>query len=126
MKDVKIDQGVKSGGSFAWFFQRISGAILLLALLAHFWVLHFFAPHHGEITFDSVMMRLQHPVWKGIDLLFLIAAIYHGMNGVILVINDYLHHPRWRMLVVGVLWVGALWFLLIGAMTILSLPKGGF
>ncbi len=126
MRDAKINKGAGSGGAFDWYLQRISGAILLLALIAHFWVLHFFPPQHGEITFESVMQRLQHPVWKGIDLLFLTAGIFHGMKGVLIVVNDYLHNPRWRMFIVGLVWTAALWFLLVGAMTILGLPGGGF
>ena len=124
MKDVRLDKGIYSGGSFNWFFQRISGAVLLFALLIHFWVLHFFPPDGGEITYKSVMIRLQHPAWKAIDLLFLVVGLYHGLNGLMIVINDYLHQPRLRMLVVGTLWVAVLWFLILGAMTILGLQGG--
>ena len=125
MIDKKVDMGHQSGGAFEWFFQRISGAFLLFALLAHFWVLHFFAPAHGEITFDSVMTRLQHPLWRTIDLLFLVFAIYHAVNGIKLVIHDYLHKPRLRMFLIGILWVVGIWLLVTGSMTILNLPKGG-
>lgn len=125
MKDVKKDLGFQSGGAFHWYFQRISGAVLLIALLVHFWVLHFFAPPHGEITFDAVMERLQHPLWRALDILFLVVGIYHGMNGIMISINDYLHRPVLRIFVVGLLWVAALFFLIIGTLTILGLPNGG-
>ena len=117
------NRGIRSGGAFVWFMQRISGAVLLLALLLHFWVLHFFpfGSEHGEITFDIVMKRLSHPLWRTIDLLFLVVGLYHGMNGIILVVNDYIRNSRWRTLIVGVLWVAALFFLIIGSMTILGL-----
>lgn len=116
------DRGTRSGGAFQWFAQRISGAALLIALLIHFWVLHFFpADPHGEITFDIVMQRLAHPLFKTVDLIFLVTAIYHGMNGLILVVHDYLHKPALRMFVVGSLWVVGIWFLILGSITILSL-----
>ena len=120
-----INRGIRSGGAFNWFFQRISGAMLLLTLLAHFWVIHFFPPAHGEITFESVMQRLQHPAWKTIDLSFLIFALYHGMNGVFMVVHDYVHSNGLRILITAILWVVALWLLVFGSLTILGLPTGG-
>ncbi len=119
------NRGIRSGGAFAWFFQRISGAFLLIALLAHFWVIHFFPPAHGEITYHSVMLRLQHPLWKTIDLLFLILGLYHGMNGVMMVIHDYIHTNGLRILITAALWMAALWLLVFGSLTILGLPTGG-
>jgi succinate dehydrogenase / fumarate reductase membrane anchor subunit len=116
--------GIRSGGAFAWFFQRITGAYLLLALLAHFWVLHFFPAEHGEITFQTVMQRLNNPIWKTVDLLFLFCALYHGMNGVMMLVNDYVHKSGWRLFIVGLLWIVALFYLIIGSMTILGLSGG--
>lgn len=115
------ERGIGSGGAFNWFFQRISGAVLLLALLAHFWVIHFFPPAHGEITYESVMLRLQNPLWRTVDLLFLVFGLYHGMNGVIMVVHDYVHKSMPRMLIVGALWTAAIFFLVVGSMTILGL-----
>jgi len=118
------ERGLGSGGAFGWFFQRITGAILLITLLGHFWVLHFFPPDHGAITYESVMQRLSHPLWRTFDLLFLVFGLYHGMNGVTLVIHDYVSSKGWRMALVGTLWVAAVFFLLIGSMTILGLAGG--
>jgi len=122
---IDRDQGIRSGGAFGWFMQRITGAVLLLALLAHFWVLHFFPPSHGNITYETVMQRLQNPAWRTVDLLFLVFGLYHGMNGIIIVINDYIRNSGVRTLLVGVLWVATIWFLIIGSMTILGLAGGG-
>lgn len=120
-----INRGIRSGGAFNWFFQRISGAMLLLALLAHFWVIHFFPPAHGEITYESVMARLQHPAWKTTDLLFLFFGLYHGMNGVLMVVHDYIHKAGLRIVIISVLWIAAIWLLIMGSLTILGLPTGG-
>lgn len=35
-------QGSKSTGSVTWVLQRVTGVVLILLLLAHFWVQHFF------------------------------------------------------------------------------------
>ena len=118
---IDRDKGYRSGGAFAWFFQRISGAFLLFALLVHFWVLHFFPSAHGEITYTVVMERLQHPLWRAFDMMFLICALYHGMTGLQLVIQDYIRRSSWRILCTGVVWIWGLFFLVIGSMTILGL-----
>ncbi|NTW50664.1 MAG: succinate dehydrogenase hydrophobic membrane anchor subunit [Chlorobiales bacterium] len=34
------NRAAKKSGAFGWFFQRVSGAMLLLALIGHFWVQH--------------------------------------------------------------------------------------
>ena len=114
-------KGMGSGGAFAWFFQRVTGAILLITLLVHFWVLHFFPPPHGEVTYQAVMERLANPVWRAFDLLFLVAAIYHGMNGALLVIRDYVHTKGLKILITAAIWTAALYFLIVGSMTILGL-----
>ena len=119
------DKGINSSGVFQWFFQRISGVFLLLALLTHFWILHFFPPEHGVVTYENVMARLQHPLWKAFDMLFLLLAIYHGMNGIMIVIHDYIKNSGWRMLAIGLLWIGALYLLTLGSLTILGLKAGG-
>jgi succinate dehydrogenase / fumarate reductase membrane anchor subunit len=118
---IEKDSGLNSGGVIKWFLQRITGAFLLFGLLVHFWVLHFFPPEHGEITFETVMARLQHPLWKTFDILFLLVVLYHGMNGIQIVINDYIQKNGWRILIVGFLWIGALFLLVKGTITILSL-----
>ncbi len=118
---ISVERGARSGGAFLWFFQRVTGAALLFGLLAHFWVLHFFPPEHGEITYRTVMERLNSPIWRGIDLLFLVSALYHGMNGVMMNLQDFIRSPLLKMVTVGALWLAALYLLILGSMTILGL-----
>ncbi len=119
------ERGIHSGGAFQWFFQRISGAVLLFALMGHFWVLHFFPPEHGQITYQTVMLRLNNPFWRTFDLIFLTFGLYHGMNGVVLIVHDYVRSKGWRMALVGTLWVVAVFYMIIGSMTILGLAGKG-
>ena len=119
------DSGIRSGGAFWWLFQRVSGAFLLLALLVHFWVLHFFPAEGGAITFQTVMARLQHPLWKAFDMLFLVFAIYHGMNGALLLVHDYIKRSGFRLVVIGLLWIVAIYLLILGSITIMGISAGG-
>jgi len=122
---INRETGLRSGGALNWFLQRISGAVLLIALIVHFWVLHFYPPAGGEITFDTVMQRLQNPLWRAMDLVFLVAGLYHGANGMLMLIHDYVRAAGIRIALVGVLWIGALFYLIVGSMTILGLAAGG-
>lgn len=74
-----------------WYAQRITGALLLILLAAHFWVEHFMtAPvRHGELTYAVVVARLSNPGWKIVDVSFLVVALYHGLSGVRNIVLDY-------------------------------------
>jgi len=118
-----MERGIGSGGAFAWFFQRISGAFLLAALLAHFWVLHY--ANSGEVTFLVVAQRLATPLWKTIDLTFLLLAIIHGFNGFIMVIHDYVHHHNVRLVLVSFVWIVGIIIGILGTITILTFKVPG-
>ncbi len=110
--------GSGRSGTFEWLFQRVSGVALLIILAIHFVLLHYTGD--GPVTYQKVAPRLANPAYKAMDLLFLVLALYHGMTGVKLVIDDYLHHKGLRLLAVGLLWVVCLGFLIFGAITILT------
>lgn len=113
-----MEKGIGSGGAFAWFFQRISGAFLLAALLAHFWVLHY--ANDGQVTALIVAQRLATPLWKTIDLTFLVLAIIHGFNGFIMLIHDYVHHHNIRLALVSLVWIVGIVIGLMGIITVVS------
>lgn len=120
-----MERGIGSGGAFAWFFQRISGAFLLVALLAHFWVLHYTGD--GDVTYQIVAQRLATPLWKTIDLTFLVLAIIHGFNGIIMNIHDYVHQQSIRLTLVGLVWMVGIIIGILGVLTIITFqaPGGG-
>jgi succinate dehydrogenase / fumarate reductase membrane anchor subunit len=120
-----MDRGIGSGGAFAWFFQRISGVFLLIALLAHFWVLHY--SNNGDVTFNLVAQRLSTPLWKTIDLTFLVMAIIHGFYGFLMVIRDYVHNHNLRLVLVSLVWTVGIIVGVLGTLTIIAFkaPGGG-
>ncbi|MDQ6760965.1 MAG: hypothetical protein M3Z32_14020 [Acidobacteriota bacterium] len=75
----------------AWYLQRITGAFLIVLLIAHFWVEHFMtaALRHGELSYQAILGRISNPVWQFIDIAFLIVALGHGLNGLRGIILDY-------------------------------------
>ncbi len=111
--------GSGRSGAFDWYFQRISGIALVIGLFVHFVVLHVLTD--PPLTYEKVMTRLSSPFWKTFDIAFLVFAVYHALNGFKMIIDDYLHNPSLRSLAVGALWVGAIFFFVMGLLTIVSL-----
>lgn len=95
-------------GLWNWLLQRITGALLIVFIIAHFWVTHFAVP--GElITFDRVTERLQSAFFIALDSALLATTIYHGLNGVRNVVVDFGIGPvtrqavSWTLVVIGLI-----------------------
>jgi len=111
-----------SGGKFLWFFQRLSGFVLLLLLLLHTYISHF-TFQGGAPTYSEVMTRLGDPYWKLFDLLFLYLALFHGLNGLWTVLTDYFHKPFAKLAFFSLITLGGLMLLIFGTITVISLPS---
>ncbi|RBI63434.1 succinate dehydrogenase [halophilic archaeon] len=68
-------------GSLAWLLQRVTAAFLVAVLAFHFFLLHF-VHHPSEITFAGTRARMSQWGYLATMLLFLVAATFHGVNGV--------------------------------------------
>jgi succinate dehydrogenase / fumarate reductase membrane anchor subunit len=51
--------------------------------------------------------------------------LYHAMNGIKLVIDDYVHAEGWRTLLTSLNWLVTLAFFLFGSITILTFTYQG-
>ncbi|MBI3011323.1 MAG: succinate dehydrogenase [Candidatus Omnitrophica bacterium] len=99
---------------WSWVFMRISGLLLLGLALGHLVLMHLI--HNvDEISYAFVATRYAGWFWRTYDLLMLILAMLHGMNGARILIDDYVHPVRWRRLALGVLYVGCGGLLALGA-----------
>ncbi|MDH5405317.1 MAG: succinate dehydrogenase, hydrophobic membrane anchor protein [Candidatus Aminicenantes bacterium] len=107
-----------AGGGWSWLFQRLSGVYLLLIILLHFWFIHYTGT--GEITYQQVATRLATPFWKTLDVSFLLLALYHGLNGVWAVAQDWVKRDWLRMLIYGVIVVVAFIFGVLGMITVIG------
>ena len=110
--------GTGRSGAFEWLFQRVSGVALVIMLGVHFILLHYTGS--GSITYEAVAPRLASPLYKGLQLTFLVLGLIHAMNGIKLVIDDYVHREGWRILLTSLNWVATLAFFLFGAVTVLT------
>ena len=73
-------------GWWAWFLQRLTGVALVGYLFLHIGVIS--TARAGADTFDGVLTFLQTPPFVVLDLLLVAAVLYHGLNGVRVVIID--------------------------------------
>jgi succinate dehydrogenase hydrophobic membrane anchor protein len=90
-------------GLWPWLFQRITAVVLAAGLLLHFIVVHFATKR--PLSFDQIRQRLATPTWAIIDGVLLLCAIYHGLNGLMGIVNDFNPRPETRRLASGLLGV---------------------
>jgi len=74
-------------GYIAWLFQRISGLALVLYLIMHVYVIHHIAL--GRQAFDEIMAVVQSPLFHLAEAALLAAVVYHGVNGLRVILLDY-------------------------------------
>lgn len=116
------DRTTSNSGAIEWYLQRITGAILFFQVLFHFGVYHFIEGV-GNISYDLAIARLANPWWKAFEFSFLIFSLYHGMNGIKMIIDDYITSRGWRMAALTVLYVGVFGIFIIGTTAIIVIHK---
>jgi succinate dehydrogenase cytochrome b556 subunit len=84
---IKKNRGEELG-MWTWLLQRVSGLLLLFYLFLHLWILHY-SNLPDKATFDSILMRLQSPFFLIFDLMLLALVIFHGLNGLRVIIIDF-------------------------------------
>ena len=73
-------------GWWAWLLQRITGLGLVAYLFLHIGVIS--TVQLGADTFDDVLAVLQTPFFVVLDLVLATAVLYHGLNGLRVVLID--------------------------------------
>ena len=81
---------------WAWFFMRISGVVLLFLVLIHLYVMHLVGEGVHAVNFGFVSERWSNVGWKTFDWSMLFLALLHGVNGLRVIIDDYVHRPGLR------------------------------
>ncbi len=81
--------------------QRITAVLLVVFMALHMIVVHY---PPGTIDFSRVLVRLENPVWKAIDIAFLASVLTHAVLGLYAVAIDSQNVARYRRIlaVVGI------------------------
>ena len=120
---MKYREDMRSGGALLWLFQRVTGVYLAAVLLLHVIMLHVLI--EGELNFEAIAHRVATPMWKTINISFLVVALFHGLYGAWIVFDDYIHRGWMRITLFSALSIVALLAVTLGILTILPFHAGG-
>jgi succinate dehydrogenase / fumarate reductase, membrane anchor subunit len=108
--------------TFSWYFIRISGIALIFLVIIHLLIMHV-TTDVACTTFRFVAARYANPFWRLFDWLLLTLALLHGMNGLRIVVDDYVPSRGWRLSLLSVIGVLTLTFFLLGTITLITFPS---
>jgi succinate dehydrogenase / fumarate reductase membrane anchor subunit len=84
---------------WTWLFMRVSGLVLLFLVVGHVLIMHLPGEGVGRIDFGFVAARWRSPFWRSWDWAMLTLALLHGVNGLRVVVQDYVRPAAWRFAV---------------------------
>ncbi|MEI6451157.1 MAG: hypothetical protein WCP98_14615 [Actinomycetes bacterium] len=75
------------GGMWPWLGQRVTAVLVIVTIMVHLVLTHFIAI--GELSFDNIGARLAGGAVLVNDIVLLVAVVYHGLNGLRMVVLDW-------------------------------------
>ncbi len=84
----------KSTGFISFLFRRIAGVALVLYLFLHMWVIGSIT--QGPEAFNQRLAMVQTPFFKLAEIALLAAVVYHGFDGIRLLIVHYFNMTEYR------------------------------
>ena len=104
-----------SGGgfeTFSWYFFRVSGVLLIFLAIFHLFLNHV-ATDVSCTSYQLITIRYENPFWRLYDWLLLTLALLHGMNGLRIVVDDYVRTRGWRLTLQSAVGIATLVFFLL-------------
>ncbi|HEV2582295.1 MAG TPA: succinate dehydrogenase, hydrophobic membrane anchor protein [Ktedonobacteraceae bacterium] len=111
-----------SGGgfeTFSWYFFRVSGIGLIFLALIHVFLNHV-STDVSCTSYQLVAIRYSDPFWRVYDWLLLTLALLHGMNGLRIIIDDYVQNRGMRLTLQSTIGLLTLVFFLLGTVTLIT------
>ncbi len=100
-------------GMFAWMAHRLSGVALVVYLALHIWGLRALT---DRAAYNELIAKYHAPIFKVGEFLLLCAVVYHALNGLRIVLIDFLGwSPNQKKL-----------FWTLGAVALLLIAVGGY
>lgn len=100
-------------GMFAWMAHRLSGVALVVYLVVHVWGLRALT---DRAAFNELIAGYHAPIFKIGEFLLLAAVVYHALNGLRIVLIDFLGwSPNQKKL-----------FWSLGAVAVVLIGVGGY
>ncbi|MBI5524966.1 MAG: succinate dehydrogenase [Deltaproteobacteria bacterium] len=108
-------------GLWPWLFQRLTAAFLVVGVGIHFVVLHFLIER--PVTLAKIAERLQSPAWVFFDVLLLLCALYHALNGLYGVLLDFSPPQGLKRWSLWMLWAVGSVAALVGVVNLLPFAR---
>lgn len=106
-----------------WLFMRLSGVVLLFLALGHLAIQHVFNDV-GDLDYNFVVARWSSTFWRTWDWLLLVLAAVHGVNGVRVLIHDYVRTRTTRLAALSLLYVVGFFTIVLGTVVVLTFRAG--
>ncbi len=104
---------------WSWYFMRISGLALLFLALGHFALTHLIHDV-AKTNANFVQQRWKNPMWRIYDWLLLALGLFHGVNGLRYIMDDYIRTPAKRGATKAVVYCLTTGLFLYGTLTVIT------
>jgi succinate dehydrogenase / fumarate reductase cytochrome b subunit len=84
----------RSTGFLSFVLRRVTGVALVLYLFLHMWVIG--SINESPDAFDVRLALVQTPLFKFAEVLLLAAVVYHGIDGIRLLLVHYFNMTEYR------------------------------
>lgn len=105
---------------WSWLFMRISGIVLLVLAVGHVLIMHVVDGGVDRVNFSFVADRWQSPVWRTWDWAMLSLALIHGINGLRVIVQDYVRPPAWRFAINMLFYVVGFLLFVLGSIIVFT------
>lgn len=123
MLNVSTGRGSRPAGggfeTFSWYYFRISGIALVFLVIAHLFIMHV-TNDVSCTTYAFIAYRYSNVFWRLFDWLLLTLSLTHGMNGLRVVIDDYVRSANVRVWLMGISALLLLAFFMLGTITLIT------
>ena len=85
MRTATID--AHRGGMWPWLGQRVTAVLVIVTILVHIVLTHYVSI--GHLSFANIGSRLGNVAVLVNDIVLLFAVVFHGLNGLRMVLLDY-------------------------------------
>jgi succinate dehydrogenase / fumarate reductase, membrane anchor subunit len=82
---------------WTWLFMRMSGIVLLFLAVGHVLIMHVVDTGVDRVDFAFIQLRWASLFWKTWDWLMLVLALLHGVNGLRVIVLDYVRPAGVRL-----------------------------
>lgn len=108
-------------GAVQWMLQRISAVIIFVIVMIHFVTYHMLS--EGAYKYEKVVSKMKSPWFNLMQFLLLCAVLYHGLNGVWMIVEDYIHIKGLRLFLFSLIIVVGVSLFFVGALTIIKVSN---